>query len=489
LKIVEPNVHLKLDDYAAYAHLRADVAALRADAERVAPLLRGRTIWMVNSTAQGGGVAELLPAQVSILCQLGIDTRWVVLETTQTQFFEFTKRLHNLIHAVAAPAPTASERALYEAVNRDEAAVLAQLIAPSDILLVHDPQPLALGACLKQERGVHAVWRCHIGVDATTEATRAAWTFLRPYLDRYDGAVFSVRDYIPDYLRGKALVIHPSIDPLSHKNRELSLHKLTGILSDADLVEPHWPFIAPPFEQRARRLQPDGSFAPATHPEDIGLLARPIVTQVSRWDRLKGFAPLLDAFVLLKTGQHPGVTNPLHHRRLENARLVLAGADPDAIPDDPEGQAVFGELREKYLALSPELQRDIAIIALPTASRKQNALMVNALQRASDIVVQNSLREGFGLTVSEAMWKRIPVLGSATACGVRLQVRDQIDGRLVSDPEDPVELAHTMIEMWEKPSCLEEYGRNAQYRAHDQFLMFAELRQWLGLFRDVAQST
>ena len=489
MKIVEPDAHLTLDDYAAYAHLRADVAALRTDAERVASLLRGRTVWMVNSTSQGGGVAELLPAQISILRQLGIDTRWAVLETAQPQFFDFTKRLHNLIHGVALPDPAGDDRALYEAVNRQEAGALGELLRPSDILLVHDPQPLPLGAWLKRERGVHAVWRCHIGVDESNSATQTAWRFLRPYIESYDVGVFSMPEYIPDYLQDRALVIHPSIDPLSHKNRELSLHKLVGILSDADLVEPHWPLVTPPFEQRARRLQPDGSLASATQPADIGLLARPIITQVSRWDRLKGFMPLLEGFVQLKTGAHPGATDARHARRLEIVRLVLAGADPDSIPDDPEGQAVFAELRDRYMQLSPALQRDVAIVALPTASRKQNALMVNALQRASDIVAQNSLREGFGLTVSEAMWKSVPVLGSAPACGIRLQVRDRTDGRLVSDPEDAGELARTMIEMLEKPACLEEYGRNAQYRVHDRFLIFAELRQWLGVFRDAAQST
>jgi trehalose synthase len=472
-----------LDDYAAHAHLRADVATLRADAGHVVPLLQGRTVWMINSTAQGGGVAELLPAQVSLLCQLGIDARWAVLETPDTEFFEFTKSLHNLIHAAPAPAPTAADRSLYEAVNRREADALAGMLRPADILVVHDPQPMALGAYLKRERGCYAVWRCHIGVDESTAATRMAWSFLQPFAEPYDAAVFSVADYIPDYLQDKAVVIHPSIDPLSHKNRDLSLHKLVGVLSNADLVEPNWPLVTPPFEQRARRVQADGTLQAATLPDDIGLLARPIVTQVSRWDRLKGFAPLLDAFVRLKTGPHAGVQDARHARRLEVARLVLAGADPDSIADDPEGQAVFNELKARYVRLPAALQRDIAIVALPTESRKRNALMVNALQRASDIVVQNSLREGFGLTVAEAMWKRTPVLGSASACGIRLQVRDRTDGRLVQDPEDATELAATLVEMLEKPPCLEEYGRNAQYRVHDQFLIFSELRQWLDVLR------
>jgi trehalose synthase len=444
--------------------------------------MQGRTIWMVNSTAQGGGVAELLPAQISILCQLGFEVRWVVLETERTEFFAFTKRLHNLIHGASAAPPGTRDRELYEAVNQREAEALARMIHPHDIVVVHDPQPAALGAWLKQHHGVRIIWRCHIGLDESTAGTHAAWQFLRPYIEAYDVAVFSIAEYIPDFLHDRSIVIHPSIDPLSHKNRELSLHKLVGIFSDADLVDPCWPLITPPFEHRARRLQSDGSLTPANQPDDIGLLARPIITQVSRWDRLKGFAPLLEGFVQLKSENRADYVDERHQRRVQFARLVLAGADPDAIPDDPEAQEVFAELRERYRTLPPHLQRDIAILALPIASRKANALMVNALQRASDIVAQNSLREGFGLTVTEAMWKRVAVLGSAAACGVRLQVRDGKDGRLVSNPEDAGELARTMFEMLGNPECLEEYGRNAQYRAHDQFLIFSELRQWLGVF-------
>ncbi|HEY0672735.1 MAG TPA: glycosyltransferase [Longimicrobiales bacterium] len=284
-------------------------------------------------------------------------------------------------------------------------------------------------------------------------------------------------------------MIHPSIDPLSHKNRDLSLHKLVGVLSCSDLVEAHWPLMCPPFPQRARRLQADGSLRPATTPDDFGLLARPIITQVSRWDRLKGFGPLLDAFVQLKIGNHAALRGERHGRRLQIVRLVLAGADPDSIPDDPEAHAVFAELRAKYCALSPEVQQDIAVIALPIESRKNNALMVNALQRAADIIVQNSLREGFGLTVAEGMWKRSAVLGSAAACGVRLQVRDGVDGRLIHNPENVSELTEAMVEMLADPLRLEEYGRNAQYRVHDQFLIFSELRQWLGVFNSATLRT
>ncbi|HEY0671449.1 MAG TPA: hypothetical protein VGD27_04230, partial [Longimicrobiales bacterium] len=150
MKIVEPNQHLSLDNYAAHAHLRASVVALQAEAEQHVRALRGRTIWMLNSTAQGGGVAELLPAQISLLRQLGLDVRWAVLETEDAGFFKFTKRLHNLVHAAPEPLPTEDDRALYETVNHSEAEAFIRLVKPTDLLVVHDPQPLALGALVKK---------------------------------------------------------------------------------------------------------------------------------------------------------------------------------------------------------------------------------------------------------------------------------------------------------------------------------------------------
>ncbi|HEY0810327.1 MAG TPA: glycosyltransferase, partial [Longimicrobiales bacterium] len=450
---------------------------------RCTPLLRGRTIWMINSTASGGGVAELLPAQIGLLCELGVDVRWAVIEGP-VEFFAFTKRLHNMIHGSPGVAPSADERALYESVGRDNADQLRPLVKPDDILVVHDPQPLLVGALLKDEIGAPALWRCHIGLEQESAHANTAWEFLRPYISAYDHHVFSLAEYAPDFVRDNATVINPSIDPLSHKNRDLSLHKLVGILADSQLTVPHWPLLDEPFGAPARRLQSIGSFAAATEPDDIGLLARPIVTQVSRWDRLKGFVPLLDAFVQFKR-DGDGRSDERQRRRTQLARLVLAGPDPDAIQDDPEGSEVVDELRRRFMALPDAIRADVAILALPMASRKQNALMVNALQRSSDIVVQNSLREGFGLTVAEAMWKRIPILGSARASGVKLQVRDGIEGRLTNDPEDADEVSQVLYEMLADPPQLEEWGRNAQRRVHDDFLIFTELRRWLQVLTDL----
>jgi trehalose synthase len=486
MRPVEPDTQLSLDDYATLGQLAPSVEGLRAAAKAFVPRLDGRTVWHVNSTAQGGGVAELLPPQIKLMRDLGIDARWLVMETSRPEFFALTKRIHNMIHGVTQQEFTASDRGLYEDVSRANAEAMLQFVRPDDVLLVHDPQPLGAGARLKRRHpGVRAIWRCHIGLEEDLPVTRAAWDFLRPYASVYDHAVFSVRDYIPRFLAERASAIHPSLDPLSHKNRELSLHKLVGILSDAALTEPHWPLVAPPWPEGAQRLQADGSWKVATIPEDIGLLARPIITQVSRWDKLKGFEPLMEAFRALKLGLVSRPAHDLRHRRrLELVRLVLAGPDPSSVQDDPEGLIVLKTLRNRYMALEPDVRDDVALLALPMHSRKENALMVNALQSSSDVVVQNSLREGFGLTVTEAMWKRTPVLGSARACGVRLQVRDGIDGVLVSDPEDPEEIAEAIHRMLADEDHLETWGNNAQRRVYDEFLIFSELRRWLALLAD-----
>jgi trehalose synthase len=196
--------------------------------------------------------------------------------------------------------------------------------------------------------------------------------------------------------------------------------------------------------------------------------------------------PLLDAFALLKTrlAQQPSGAERTG-RRLEVARMVLAGPDPASVADDPEAVDVFAELTARYTGLPEAVRRDIAIVTLPMASRKQNALMVNALQRASDVIAQNSWREAFGLTVAEAMWKRASVLGSNTAAGVAFQIRDRVDGRLVEDPRDVDSLAHVLAEMLGDTRHLEESGRNGQQRVHDRFLVFSELQLWLVLLSEL----
>ena len=479
LERVDPRHHVTLDDYGAVAALALPVQELRALAATVAPALTGRTIWMVNSTATGGGVAEMLPGMVALMRELGLAVEWVVIGSREEEFFRITKRIHNMIHGEGEPTIDGEERELFERVNRENATALRGLLEAHDIVVVHDPQPIALGAYLREELDVRTVWRCHIGFDRRTPSTSAAWKFLRPYATTYDQTIFSAPEYIPDYLTGRAAVIHPAIDPLSHKNRDLSINKLVGILCNAGLLVEHAPARTPPFEEPARRLQADGEWAVATEPEDMGLLFRPIVTQVSRWDRLKGWRPLLQGFVRLKE-EYLDVDglDDLGRRTIETARLVLAGPDPESIADDPQGREVLEELCTDWLALPDRLQRDVALLALPMHSAKHNALMVNALQRCSTIVAQNSFREGFGLTVTEAMWKALPVMGT-DAAGIRQQLHDELEGRLVGDPDDPDEIARTLHAMLGDEHARDRWGYAAQRRVHHDFLIFTQLRRWL----------
>lgn len=481
--VVDVQRRATLEDYEAVAHLSPAVQSLRREAERVLPRLEGRTVWMVNSTEQGGGVAEMLPTMVGLLRDLGVACQWAVIDSDEAAFFPLTKRIHNLIHGAGDPRFDEDDRALYDRVTIANAAWLDRGLAPGDVLVVHDPQPMGLAGALETE-DVRTIWRCHIGLDEENEATRSVWEFLEPYADAYDQAVFTAPEYIPDYFVRRASIVHPSIDPLSHKNRDLSLHKLVGILAESGLATSPGPRLYPPYSTPARRLEPDGTLEVANGREDIGLLTRPIVTQISRWDGLKGFFPLMRAFATLKRRlfDGEGPKDAVERRRLDLVRIVLAGPDPESIQDDPEATEVFEELKAEYEGLEPAIQDDIAIVALPMESLRENALMVNALQRASSIVVQNSLREGFGLTITEAMWKHVPILSNSRACGPRQQVRDRLDGRLVADPEDVDALADAVADMLADPSARDGWGRSAQRRVHQEFLVFSQLREWFRLF-------
>ncbi|MEZ4222216.1 MAG: glycosyltransferase [Polyangiaceae bacterium] len=468
-----------LADYEAYAHLARPVDELRREAEPLVKALGGRRVWMVNSTAKGGGVAEMLPRQIALLRELGLQAHWLVIGTERTAFFDLTKRLHNAIHGAGEGGFSAEDRALYDKVGEELAAEIAPRMAPGDVLVVHDPQPAAMGARIRQTHDVIAVWRCHIGLDEENTQTQAAWRLLESSLREYDHGIFTAPEYIPTFMAGHASLITPAIDPLTDKNRPLSAHRLTGVLCNSGLALEHSPVLPGPFACQAERLRPDGSFGPAADPDEIGLLYRPIVTQISRWDRLKGWKPLLDAFAQLKL-QYTGLDelSDVQRRRFSLCRLVFAGPEPAAVADDPEAKDVLDELIASYRALPAAVQKDVVLLSLPMGSTRENALMVNALQSCSSIVVQNSVREGFGLTVTEPMYKGVPVLGSP-ACGIRQQIRDGIDGRLHHDAADPAVIATALVEMLNDPAGRATWGRTGQRRAYDEFLIFSQLRSWL----------
>jgi trehalose synthase len=490
IEIVPTDHGYTLDHYESIAHLASEVRELRAEAAMLIPRLEGRALWMVNSTARGGGVAEMLPQMVSLLEELGLTTRWAVIGSDRAEYFALTKRIHNMIHGHGEPTLDDGDRQLFEAVNSENAEDLKKHLKPRDLLVIHDPQPIAIGAMLKEELDLTTLWRCHIGLDERLPATSAAWRFLQPYAESYDHAVFSAPEYIPDYLAGRSTIIHPALDPCSHKNRELSPHKLVGILCNSGLKVEREPVLTPPFEKPAMRLRGDGSFVPASSLGGIGLLYRTTVTQVSRWDRLKGYRPLMEGFLNLKRRLNDldSKWDPRHRRRIGIARLVLGGPDPTFIQDDPEGKEVLQELIDYYCRLTPEYQNDIALLTLPMDSRKENALMVNALQRCSTVIVQNSTQEGFGLTATEAMWKRVPILGTH-ACGLRQQIRHCIDGMLTHDPNDSEEIAENLNALLEDPIGRDLLARSAQRRVHQEFLIFAQLRHWLRILADCVDSS
>lgn len=482
VKIMEIKEGVQLKDYNLYSSLAMALRELNQEASKLLPKIKGRKVWMVNSTGQGGGVAEMMPRIISLLRQVGIDCEWVVVSTDKKEFYDLTKKIHNLVHGESQPKFTIAEKHLYEQVNRQNAEEVLKFFKPGDIIVIHDPQPLGMIIFLMKKIPLMFIWRCHIGIDKHSVHTDAAWEFLKPYAEQFPLAIFSAPEYIPGFLSGKSVIMHPSIDPLDHKNRDLPIHKVIGILCNANLVTEYHPVLMPPFTESVKRLQPDGSFQSPLLPSDMGLLFKPVILQVSRWDRLKGFLSLMKGFEELKEKMESYAGSDQRNiRRLQLTQLVLAGPDPAFIEDDPEGKEVLSELIEYYLSINPSIQPYISILKLPMSSRKNNELIVNALQRVATIVVQNSLKEGFGLTVTEAMWKIKPVIGTQ-ACGIRHQIRDNLDGLLIEDPSNKEEIASKINYALSHPKEREVFGYYAQKRVIENFLIFTQIRKWLQLF-------
>jgi trehalose synthase len=369
-------------------------------ADQVRRLLAGRTIWNVNSTATGGGVAEMLQVLVGYVKDLGIPTSWLVI-TGDAEFFAITKRLHNQIHGELAGGPLgAAEASHYAQMLAANAAELLGRIQPGDVALLHDPQTAGLAGPLARA-GARVVWRCHIGVDWENDATRAGWEFLRPYLGPAERYVFSRREYVPSWLADdKVWIIPPSIDPFSPKNQDLDAATVQAILAKLGVLD-----AAPP-QVPARFVRRNGDMDTVTRPAVITGEGRPgpgdpVLLQVSRWDRLKDMAGVMRGFAdHVAPGGDPGY-------------LILAGPAVTGVSDDPEGAAVYGECLLQWHDLPPAARARILLVTLPFDDIDENAAMVNALQRHATVITQKSLAEGFGLTVSEGMWKGRPVIGSA----------------------------------------------------------------------------
>lgn len=370
----------------------------------VAARVGNRSLQNINSTPVGGGVAEILTRFIPLLRELGIDATWDVIKGNQA-FFNVTKAFHNALHGKQEEI---SEEML-EVFRETTEANLREMNLTGDVILVHDPQPAGLIA-KKKEIGRQWIWRCHIDISSPD---RRVWNFLRPWVEQYDASIFSMPDFaqelsIPQYL------VAPSIDPLSDKNKELEQGYIDSVLEKYHL--------------------------------DPG---RPIVTQISRFDRLKDPLGVIAAYRMV--------------RRRHDCQLVLAGG---GATDDPEGAEVLREVQQAA-ADDP----DIRVLELPPFSD----LEINALVRGSTVIMQKSIKEGFGLTVSEALWKRKPVIGGAVG-GIRIQVINGVTGYLVHSPEGA---ANRLSRLLGDRALRKAMGENGYLHVKQNFLLTRHVKDYM----------
>src|ERR1700688_4878534 len=396
-----PAAHL--DDYRTIVGM-AELDELRF----LARGLKGKTLKMVNSTAVGGGVAEMLNRLVPMLAELEVTTHWDVI-TGGNDFFEVTKAFHNALHGTEYQLNRAAQEIFlaYNEQNRQ------RMQFQEDVVVIHDPQPAGLIRSKKDSPG-RWVWRCHIDL---SNPNPQVWGFLRPFIDQFDAAIFSSQSFarqlpIPQYL------FYPCIDPLSEKNKELDDSYVQQICDEFGIDR-----------------------------------SRPIITQVSRFDRLKDPVGVVQAYKLA--------------RKYVDCQLVLAGGGAS---DDPEGALVLKEVKE----VAGD-DHDIIILDLPP----WYALEINALQRASTIVVQKSIKEGFGLTVTQALWKGKPTIAGAVG-GIPNQVIHKLTGALVHSVEG---CAYQIRYLLTHPEFAAQLGRNGREHVKENFLMTTNVRRWLLLLR------
>lgn len=441
----------------------------QADAARRA--LMGVTIWNVNSTAKGGGVAEMLPTLLGYVSDLGIATRWLVMSGDDA-FFAITKRIHNGIHGSPGDSGLLGkdERAHYETICRANGRELAALIKPKDIVILHDPQTAGLIPGLKDGK-VQVVWRCHIGHDTPNEFVQRSWEFLRPYLERADAWCFSRSTYAPSWLpRDRTFTIPPSIDPFAAKNVELSAHDAAMITAHVGIIQlpgaACGSLTVGPSNDETHVISRHGDIihsGPLPLPED------PLIVQISRWDRLKDMEGVMRGFADF-------VPDEL------GAHLALVGPNVHAVRDDPEGATVFEHCLTTWRQLPHFKRCRVLLVALPMHDVEENALMVNGIQRHARIVTQKSLHEGFGLTVAEAMWKGKAVVASGVG-GIQDQISHNDTGLLVQDPTNLAEFGAALTGLLQNSSERERLGSAARQAVIHHYLPPRHLLQYAAMVR------
>ncbi len=439
--------------------------------DRASEAFNGRVVWNVNSTSKGGGVVELLHPLLGYSRGAGVDARWKVI-SGPPEFFALTKRIHNHLHGFdGAPGPPGEdERRLYETTLAENASELVGLIRPLDIVILHDPQTAGLIPAVRKT-GATVIWRCHVGRDRPNRYAREAWDFLRDYVLQADAYVFSRSAYRWEGLdRNRIAVITPSIDAFSPKNQDQSREQTLAILASAGIIPRHT--AGPSTYNRS-----DGSPGRVDRRAEVLEVAQltpadRIVTQISRWDRLKDPVGVMTGFV-----EH--VLDDI------DAHVVLAGPSTESVADDPEGAVVWSEVREAWTALPDTARAHVHLVSLPMTDVEENAAIVNALQRHSEVVVQKSLAEGFGLTVAEAMWKERPVVGSRIG-GIQDQIVDDESGVLISDPRDLEEFGDAVKGLLTDRERARRIGEGARLRVRDHFLAPTHLAKYFALIEQLA---
>jgi trehalose synthase len=436
-------------------------ALLRTAAE-VRNFLGDRRIVNVNSTANGGGVAEMLATLIGYVRGVGIEAEWLVI-AGEPEFFAVTKRIHNGLYGSPGDGGDLGlrERAIYERTAAANIAPICAEIRPRDIVVVHDPQPAGLIAPLV-ERGTCVVWRCHVGYDGANEWTERAWAFVRPYVESAHAHVFSRESFAPAWIdRARVRAIPPSIDPFTPKNAELEASEVVELLSAAGLLVAQERRTSSRVRRRADVVQ-EGL------PPEASV---PLVVQVSRWDHMKDMVGVLKGFVDHVDG---------------SAHLVLAGSAVTGVSDDPEGEQVWDETCAAWSRLSTAARSRVHLAAIPMADPVENALVVNALQRHASVVAQKSLAEGFGLTVAEAMWKSRPVVASAVG-GIVDQVVDGETGLLVRDPYDLPAFGAAVERLLGDQAEATRLARNARRHILEHFVGDRHLLQYAELLAELLQ--
>ncbi len=448
---------------------------LRSYIEDALELLDDRIVWHVNSTSKGGGVAEMLQTLLGYELGAGLDARWLVIDG-DPGFFKLTKRIHHRLHGKNGDGGPLSkrERRHYAAISQRNAERVTSVVRPGDVVILHDPQTAGLAPALR-EAGALVVWRCHIGSDKVNGALKGAWEFLRPHLEHTHACVFSRRGYVPTWLGIPAVfIIPPAIDAFSVKNEPMdratarSILRHIGLLDGATKNGNHLDFT---------RL--DGSSGRVDRKAEIlqtGPVPSwdvPVVVQVSRWDPLKDMRGVMRGFA-----------DRIEH--LGDAHLVLAGPDVRGVTDDPEGARVYESCVARWRRLPAAVRDRVHLVCLPMEDVEENAIMVNAIQRHAAIVAQKSLHEGFGLTVTEAMWKGRAIVASAVG-GIRDQIMDRRHGLLLRDPRDTGAFGDALSLLLRNRALARRLGRNARRRAASKFLGPRQLMQFVDLLYNLEQ--